>query len=215
MQGAFFDRAKPNPIGLTLVIALHVAGLTAVILAKSEVIRDPITKLYTYAVPDRPPPPPFPPEPRTLKAKPTPAQIDRPVQQLVTRLAVPANVVVVPPKLPPLPDVPFGSAAEVQPAAHEPVLTEAAPDPRYAGAFQPAYPPSLMREEIEGKTVVRILVGVDGRVKAVEQLSATDAGFFEATRRQALARWRFTPATRDGVAIESWRTMTVRFTLAT
>ena len=212
MQQAFLDRAKPNPIGLTLVIALHAAGLTAVILAKSEVVHNPFVELTTYAVPDQPVPPPNPPEPPVAKAKQTPAAIDHPAQVVAAQVADQANVDIAP-VLPTMPILPIGPAVEVKPATPDPVLTEAAPDPRYAGAFQPAYPPSLMRQEIEGKAMVRILVGTDGRVKAVEQLSATDPAFFEATRRQALARWRFTPATRDGVAIESWRTMTVRFTI--
>lgn len=58
---------------------------------------------------------------------------------------------------------------------------------------------------------MKVLVGIDGRVKAVELVSADDPGFAEATRRQALRHWRFRPATRDGVPVESWRTMTVRF----
>jgi len=43
--------------------------------------------------------------------------------------------------------------------------------------------------------------------------TATDAAFFEATRTQALRHWRFQPATRDGIPVESWRTMTVKFKL--
>jgi len=50
-------------------------------------------------------------------------------------------------------------------------------------------------------------------VKAVEQVSATSNAFFEATRRQALAKWRFKPATRGGIPQESWKTMSVRFEL--
>ncbi|OHT17736.1 Gram-negative bacterial tonB protein [Sphingomonas haloaromaticamans] len=69
----------------------------------------------------------------------------------------------------------------------------------------------MARQEIEGVVVVRVLIGADGRVKAVEQVSTTDPAFFEATKRQALRAWRFRPATRDGVAVESWRTMRVKF----
>jgi len=84
-------------------------------------------------------------------------------------------------------------------------------DPRYAGAFQPDYPASEQRREIEGVAKVRVLIGTDGRVKAVELVSTDSPGFFAETKRRALAKWRFTPATRGGVAEESWKTMTVRF----
>jgi len=61
--------------------------------------------------------------------------------------------------------------------------------------------------------VVRVLVGTDGRVKAIERVSATSDAFFAATRRQALSQWRFRPATRDGVGVESWYRMSVTFVL--
>lgn len=95
----------------------------------------------------------------------------------------------------------------------EPVFRAARPNPRYAGVLQPGYPPGMIREEREGVVTVRVLVGVDGRVKALEAVRADAAAFLEATRKQALAKWRFLPATRDGTPVESWREMTVRFEL--
>jgi periplasmic protein TonB len=92
-----------------------------------------------------------------------------------------------------------------------PALTEAIP---LAGAmrdFQPPYPPQLLRTGVEGKAVVRVLIGTDGRVKQVAIIAADDPLFADATERQALRRWRFKPATRDGAPVESWRQMTVRF----
>ena len=56
-----------------------------------------------------------------------------------------------------------------------------------------------------------LLIGTDGRVKAVELVSTDSPGFFEETKRRALAKWRFKPATRGGVPEESWQVMTVRF----
>jgi periplasmic protein TonB len=79
--------------------------------------------------------------------------------------------------------------------------------------LQPSYPLDLVRLGVEGSVTVRVLVGTDGRVKAVEPIRVADQGFLKVTREQALRKWRFSPATRDGVAIESWREMTVRFQL--
>jgi protein TonB len=99
------------------------------------------------------------------------------------------------------------------PPAPLPVLKLARPDPRYAASLQPEYPSSMIRAELEGAVTVRVLVGTDGRVKQVETVSASSGAFEEATRRHALRSWRFLPATRGGVAEESWREMTVRFRL--
>ena len=92
-----------------------------------------------------------------------------------------------------------------------PPLIAAQIDPRYANAFQPEYPPSEIRAERVGTVSVRVLIGTDGRVKAVEQVRATSPAFFEATRRHAMRAWRFKPATRGGTPQESWKVMNVRF----
>lgn len=93
----------------------------------------------------------------------------------------------------------------------KPPLVLAQLDPRFAGSFQPDYPASEQRRGVEGVAKVRVLIGTDGRVKAVEAISSDSPGFFEETRRRALSKWRFKPATRGGIAEESWQVMTVRF----
>lgn len=92
-----------------------------------------------------------------------------------------------------------------------PKLVLAQLDQRYADLFQPDYPARAQREGMEGVAVVRVLIGTDGRVKAVELVSTDDPAFFEATKRRALTKWRFKAATRGGVPEESWKEMRVRF----
>ena len=91
------------------------------------------------------------------------------------------------------------------------IFKSALRDTRYARDFQPDYPIGKLRLEIEGSVTVRVLVGTDGRVRQVEILNATDPDFARATEKQALKAWRFKPATRDGVPVEDWQTLTVRF----
>lgn len=104
-------------------------------------------------------------------------------------------------------------AIQDPPPVPMPVLTEARYDMRFATSQQPPYPAAQQREEIEGSVTVRVRIGTDGRVLAVESVRATNEAFFASTREWALRKWRFKPATRDGVAVESWRTMSVRFTI--
>ena len=98
-------------------------------------------------------------------------------------------------------------------AIHDSVFSAARINPGYANALQPLYPPGMIRAEMEGFATVRVLIGTDGRVKQVEAVKASDTAFLDATRKQALSKWRFLPATRDGEPVESWREMTVRFQL--
>jgi periplasmic protein TonB len=117
--------------------------------------------------------------------------------------------------LPPLPPTPPAGPEVIIPQPPQPILPPvrvgASISPKYRAAFQPPYPTDMERGEIEGVVTVRVLIGVDGRVKAVEPVESAHASFLKATREQALRKWRFTPATEDGVAVESWREMTVRF----
>lgn len=100
-----------------------------------------------------------------------------------------------------------------RPPVHVPVFNGATRDPRFADAFHPAYPPALQRLGLEGSVTVRVTIDEKGRVIACELVKATDKAFFEETREQALKRWRFRPATSDGVPVQSQQTLTVNFQL--
>jgi len=106
-----------------------------------------------------------------------------------------------------------GEAIAIDPIriAPDPVIVEARLNERYAGQFQPAYPPGQLRLEREGEVSVRVLIGSDGRVKQIELIDSPHQDFWNVTRKQALRSWRFMPATRDGKPFESWMTLKVRF----
>ena len=95
--------------------------------------------------------------------------------------------------------------------APDPVVVDARLNTRYAEQFQPAYPPGQLRLEREGEVSVRVLVGTDGLVKRIELIDSPHKDFWDATRKQALKKWRFSPATRDGKPFESWINLKVRF----
>ena len=95
----------------------------------------------------------------------------------------------------------------------KPVIVDAFVESRYQSLLQPPYPPEEQRAGNSGRVVLRVLVGTDGRVKQVEKVSAASDAFFASAQRQALGKWRFKPATKDGVPIEQWKTMSLRFVL--
>ena len=201
--GGFLDRnVTTSPSRLGIVIALHGAALAALMLAKPEYVPKIDWKpIDIYTVPDEPPPPP----PPVPEVTPQPRQTVETTPPIVTAMGPVEN------PIPPQPPVVPTYTPPYTPAAPAPVLTEAT---MIRGVeVQPQYPMSLARQEIEGFATVRVLIGTDGRVKDVQMVSATEPEFFEATARQAKRYWKFKPATRDGIAVESWRQMTVRFKL--
>jgi protein TonB len=197
--------------GSFAVSGLLIAGLISFV---PNIIPRPLDgPIETYPVPIDEPPPPIPlekPKTDTQPLQPLPyvppttiADPDRPVIESTKTLPV---------EPPPTTLEKPGPTVIDEPVALPPLIG-AQQDARFARDYQPEYPAQELRAQRDGKVSVRVLIGADGRVRAVEQVSATSAAFFEATRRQALSRWRFKPATRGGVPQESWKTMSVRFEL--
>lgn len=200
--------------------ALAISGLLAAggsLLAPkiASVFVDP--PLTVTAIPIPVPSPPIPDE-----AKPRPRENSVPQNQPIvapdpevrTSPQTDFSTTNVLPDQPPIPEFAEKTGATdlvAEPPRPVPPLVGAAQDPRYARDFQPQYPAIEQRAQRSGSVSVRVLIGTDGRVKAIEQVSAASPAFYEATRRQALGKWRFRPASRGGVPEESWKTMTVRF----
>ena len=203
------DRSR-HPVAALLAVGLPAALVAAVALSPMVMDTIPKTDPMVGTLIKLPPPPP--PEP-TADAKPVPrtASASDTVKPVVETMPSSDNRVAEGPVIVDLRPLDPGLPARPADPPPLPKLIFAELDPRYAGAFQPDYPASEQRREIEGVAKVRVLIGTDGRVKAVELVSTDSPGFFAETKRRALSKWRFTPATRGGVAEESWKTMTVRF----
>lgn len=193
-----------------MILGLYYAGPTIA----PGVFTDP--PLVTENIPVPKPPPPQPqPEQRTEQRRTATAPLPHvpdPVIDL-TGEAPPIRgsdaIGPVTPQ-PPGPAGPVSGTGVVDPP-RPPVLVAPAVDPRFADALQPPYPPAEIRRGTEGNVTARVLIGADGRVKAIDIVKSPSDGLSEATRRHALSRWRFKPATRDGVPVEGWKTMTLRF----
>jgi len=84
----------------------------------------------------------------------------------------------------------------------------------YARNPPPAYPAVARRRGLQGTVTVRVLVGADGSVESadVADSSGSDA-LDDAALETVRSRWRFVPARHDGLAVESWVLVPIRFAL--
>ncbi|MEA3014001.1 MAG: periplasmic protein TonB [Sphingomonadales bacterium] len=216
-NGFFEQQRRRHPASFALVVALHAAGFGALILAGStQFLQPPETRTTIRDIVIPPDPPPIP------EVAPPKAQPDRHDPVVTT----------VPPDRPPAndnnsttagPSDPVstggtqtgqGTAGTVRDPPRDPpppVRREAQLDPRYARDLQPPYPAPELRAEHNGVVQIRLTIAPNGRVTAVERLSATSEHFWRATQRQALNRWRFRPATLDGRPVQGTKVMTVNF----
>lgn len=215
----YSHRRGLDPTGVTLSLAMCGVIGFGLTLATPNIARQIETVLKIKAIPLTPDPPPIDqpkpqPETKTLKPVPTPPRdsIDMTKSTVTPAAGAETGPLI---ELPPTNTLTAGTGTEIGTVIppHTPVVRGPTLDSRYMDSFQPAYPSDMRLGEREGRVVVRVLIGTDGRVKDVQQVSAASASFFEATRKQALAKWRFKPGTKDGVAIEAWHTMAVRFVL--
>jgi len=211
----FLNQKQRHPVAMAAAVSINLAAVIALMLAKSDWVPPVPTVIWARHIPlDKPVEPERRPEQRQANAErdvyvpPKPSSddktIDEPVMDGTDVLKADDG------------RAGGNGTAEARPEPTPtttplPVLTEAVPLASAMREFQPPYPPQLLRTGVEGKAVVRVLIGTDGRVKQVAIISADDSLFADATERQAKKKWRFKPATRDGVAVETWKQMTVRF----
>jgi protein TonB len=213
-EGGYFAQKTGSPTGLVMVILLHAAVLAALILIKGPMILGPnFGRTVIYDVPLPEDPPPVPPPPRDTRQPPRDTTIDQSRPVIPTRDDNAIDTTYRPPEFPGA----SGTGDIVIPPIHvdppPPVRRAAEVDPAFRSALQPPYPPSEQRAEREGDVRVRVTIGANGRVIAIERLSATSDAFWQVTQRQALTRWRFRPATIDGRPVESTKVMNLHFQL--
>lgn len=209
--------ARRSPLGLGGTIAVHALVVGAFLLIPKEAIQtvfDP-PPLKTKNIPLSVPPEPIVEPKADPRIQSDPQPQPKPPQSTAVDPIIPIPtgdpvltggidtgldqqpVIIVPPIAPP----------------RAPVEVDARIDPRALSEFQPDYPGVMIRQGVEGSVTVRVAINAQGRVTAIEKISASDESFWLATQRHALRSWRFKPATRDGVAVASSETLTVRFTL--
>ena len=79
--------------------------------------------------------------------------------------------------------------------------------------LRPPYPQSKLLAEQEAALTLRLTIDEQGRVLAVEPVGRADPVFLAAARRHLIAHWRYKPALKDGRAVPSSITVTLRFEL--
>ena len=209
-----YENKTPRSKGMILAGAVH-AVIIAAVVAMPEIEGPDIFDGTIIAIPilaEKPIEPVIEEKPEVEIARPTKQSLpERPTINRIVDLVVPINnygdVKIKPGSGGTGDAIPF-EAIKIKP---EPVIIGARLNTRYADDLQPAYPIGQLRREREGEVSVRVLVGTDGRVKDIQLIESPHEDFWSATRKRALRKWRFTPATKDGMPVESWMTLKVLF----
>ena len=147
-----------------------------------------------------PTPTPIPPTP-TPTITPTLTTTPRPTAVPPTRTPVPPTRTPIPPT--PTPSVREGDIVTPGPGVTLPVIIQQEP---------PVYPRIAERMGRTGLVEAAALVGVDGRVEEVRITGVDTKGLgFEKATQDAVAKWRYKPATKLGVKVRMWVPIRVPF----
>jgi protein TonB len=214
---------------LLLVSAFHAAGIGRLLTLQPDASEELRPKLFEISL-QRLPPPRLPQELERTPPEPNEAPPEKERQQ--PRLTRPVPILVDTPTTDPVPPdtevKPYEIGDESLPgvpgppmpdgALNEPPTGENASGTPYAKlkpleVVPPLYPPRCRRLGIEGTVRVRVLVGERGRpLEVLVGHSSGDASLDDAAL-DAVRRWRFEPARRDGTPIRVWAIVPIEFRL--
>lgn len=230
--------SQPQPsasghwLGLSLVVALHIAGLCLIPDSQPEPkITPPQAIMVNWiAAPAAKAPTPAPPpaaaqaKPEAVKpkAKPLP-QVAKPKPILATPSETASPISVPAEPLPaPAPPAPAAvSTAEAAPAAAKTSETDNNQAPLtlpnlnadYLNNPPPAYPPISRQLGEQGKVYLRVLVNVEGNVDQVTLRKTSGHERLDAAAQETVKKWRFVPAKRAEQAVAAWVVVPISFSL--
>jgi TonB family protein len=65
----------------------------------------------------------------------------------------------------------------------------------------PKYPPQMIKEHVEGQVILYAIIGKDGVVRNIQLVHSVEPEL-DKDAMEALAHWKFRPATREGEPVE-------------
>ena len=222
-----------TPVIVASVVLFHVAALWALHAGLLQRVVEVVVPVMAISQAEPPPPPPKPPEPPNPLEPPKPVPLTPPpktVQPVLTPAPPvaspePPAVLSAPTAAPTAPAVPAAAPASPPPPAPTPPPAAPAPPPPPAKVELPSskadylhnpppdYPRMSKRLGEQGRVVVKVLIGEDGRAQKVELLTTSGFERLDKSAMEAAMRWRYVPGKRGGVAEAMWYQVPIQFTL--
>lgn len=234
MQPASLFTVNRHLIIAGIVILFHMAALwvlqsglrirPAEVIVPAEILVEWVTPPDTPKVTPAPPPLPAPAPPKPMPVKQVerktalPTQAPRPMPLAIADATpaptAPVGVLAAPVAAAPQETtVPVAATSKAAPAPQPPQLVPPSTDADYLQNPKPPYPSLSKRLGEQGKVVVRVLIGIDGKAQSTEIKQSSG---FERLDQAALAtvlRWRYVPGKRAGVPEAMWFNVPISFLL--
>lgn len=108
---------------------------------------------------------------------------------------------------------PAAAAPDVGVAAAQPIVQLPSSNADYLQNPLPAYPPISRRLNEQGRTMLRVLIGADGKPQATEIAKSSGFARLDDAALATVMRWRFVPGKRGGVAEAMWFNVPINWVL--
>lgn len=163
-------------------------------------------------------------EPPAPKVEPVPPKPPEPVKKPVVKTPVPPPMPLAVADPTPSPNAPVGVTTPPPPAPAPPAPAPAAPpaapsvqmpssDANYLQNPKPPYPPISRRLNEQGKSIIRVLIGIDGLPQKAEISKSSGYDRLDEAARTTVMRWRYVPGKRNGVPEEMWFNVPINWVL--
>ena len=108
---------------------------------------------------------------------------------------------------------PVAAATAPAAAAPAPAVQLPSSDADYLQNPRPPYPPISRRLNEQGKTTVRVLIGLDGLPQRSEIVKSSGFERLDQAAMATVMRWRYVPGKRGGVAEAMWFNVPINWVL--
>ena len=213
-----FSSPPPTTLGLSRnaviagsVVLFHVAALWALqsgLIRKAAEVVIPVEILSEFIEPPKPKDPPPPPPPPPPAPKPKEVRTPPPPRPVAIRTPAPAPAAPTgviepqppaPPLAPPAPPAPPTPPSPPPAPPAPPAVQLPSSNADYLNNPKPVYPAMSKRLGEQGRTIIRVLIGVDGLPKSASIRESSGYDRLDEAARTAVMSWRYVPGKRNGV----------------
>ena len=227
VQGAArLSATRRNTLVAVAVVVFHVLAIWALqtgLLVRALQVMVPVQILSEFIDPPKPVEPPPPTPPPQVKQQVKSKEVAKPAVLAPQLLAIadptpapnaPVGVTTPPPPPPPI-AAPVAAAPAPAPLAPPapPRVELPSSDADYLHNPKPVYPPMSKRLNEQGKVLVRVLIGEDGKPQKAEIRQSSGFDRLDQSALNAILQWRFVPGKRGGVVEAMWHIVPINFVL--
>ena len=175
-----------------------------------EAIPLPVAPAVTPSAPANAPIPQTPPRPKPQKKPSPPQEKPQPILETTTASTPAADNA-------PRVAAEAAKSAPAQAAAGHGTMDSAWSQARFDADYlhnpPPPYPPLSRRTGEEGKVILRVHVSAAGAAEHVEIRTSSGSARLDESAQRTVRQWKFVPAKRGGVPVESWVLVPIHFRL--